>query len=71
MSFWPRQLTFPDILINSLWSLIAWIIWWIVILIITFLLGDSINIPGTFASAQVWLETSTIFPLILSIINLI
>ena len=71
MSFWPKQLTFPDILINSLWSLIAWIIWWIIILIITFLLGDSINIPGTFASAQIWLETSTIFPLILSIITLI
>jgi len=71
MSFWPQKISFPDILINSLWSLIAWVIWSIVILIITFILGDSINIPGTFKSSEIWLETSSIFPLILSIITLI
>ena len=71
MSFWPKKIDFQDILINSLWSLIAWIIWWTIILIITFLLWDSVNIPWTFANAQIWLETSTIFPLILSIITLI
>lgn len=71
MSFWPTKITFQDILINSLWSLIAWIVWGVLILLITFLLWDSVNIPGTFASAQIWLETSSIFPLILSIITLI
>ena len=71
MSFWPNKITFQDVLINSLWSLIAWIVWWIIILLITFLLGNSINIPKTFATAQIWLETNSIFPLILSIITLI
>jgi len=71
MSFWPNKIVFQDVLINSLWSLIAWIVWWIIILLITFLLGNSVDIPGTFATAQVWLETSSIFPLILSIITLI
>jgi len=71
MSFWPSKISFQDILINSLWSLIAWIIWGIIILFITFLLGNSVDIPGTFATAQIWLETSSIFPLILSIITLI
>lgn len=71
MSFWPKKINFQDILINSLWSLIAWIVWSVIILLITFLLWDSVNIPGTFASAQIWLETSSIFPLILSIITLI
>ena len=71
MSFWPSKISFQDVIINSLWSLIAWIVWWIIILLITFLLGNSIDIPGTFATAQIWLETSSIFPLILSIITLI
>ena len=71
MSFWPEKINFPDIMINSLWSLIAWIAWSILILIITFLLWDSVNIPWTFATAQIWIETSSIFPLILSIITLI
>ena len=71
MSFWPNKIIFQDVLINSLWSLIAWIVWWIIILLITFLLGNSVDIPGTFATAQIWLETSSIFPLILSIITLI
>ncbi len=71
MNFWPNKILFQDVLINSLWSLIAWIIGWIIILLITFLLGNSVDIPGTFATAQIWLETSSIFPLILSIITLI
>lgn len=71
MSFWPEKVTFSDILVNSLWSLIAWIIWSLIILVITFLLGDSVNIPWTLKSASIWLETSSIFPLILSLITLI
>ena len=71
MAFWPQKLNLPDILINSLWSLIAWIVWSVVILIITFILWGSVNIPWTFQAAQIWLETSSIFPLILSIITLI
>jgi len=71
MSFWPQKIQFQEVLINSLWSLIAWIVWSILILLITFLLWDSVNIPWTFATSQIWLETSSIFPLILSIITLI
>lgn len=71
MSFGPKKLIFSDIVVNSLWSLIAWIVWWVVILIITFILWNSVNIPGTFQEAKIWLETSSIFPLILSVITLI
>ena len=71
MSFWPKKIEFQEVLINSLWSLIAWIVGSVVILLITFLLGNSVNIPWTFAKAQIWIETSSIFPLILSIITLI
>lgn len=71
MSFELKKISFTDALINSLWSLIAWIVWSVVILIITFLLNDSVNIPATFDTSKAWLETSAIFPLILSIITLI
>lgn len=71
MSFWPNKLEFQEIMINSLWSLIAWIIWSITILIITFSLWNSVNITWTFATSQIWLETSSIFPLILSLITLV
>jgi hypothetical protein len=71
ISFWPKKITFSDILINWLWSFIAWIIWTLVILVIVFLLWNTIDIPGTFTWSQIWLETSSIFPLILSIITLI
>ena len=70
-SFGPTKISFQEILINSLWSLIAWIVWSVIILIITFLLWGSVNIPGTFKEADIWIETSTIFPLILSIVTLV
>lgn len=70
VSFGPKYISFSDIIVNWIWSLIAWIIWWIIILIIAFLLWDTVNIPWTFANAEIWLETSSIFPLILSIITL-
>ena len=66
-----EKINFQNILINSLWSLIAWIIWSIIILTITFFLSNIIPIVGTFEQARVWIKTSSIFPLILSIITLI
>ncbi|MFK7779601.1 MAG: hypothetical protein QM490_00425 [Candidatus Gracilibacteria bacterium] len=71
MAFGPKQITFSDILVNGLGSLIAGIIGSIVILIITFVLGNSVDVPGTFAGSEIGFETSSIFPLILSVITLI
>lgn len=71
MQFWPEKLNFPDIIINSLWSLIAWIVWSTIILIITFILWNSIDIPWGFKASEAGLGTSSIFPLVLSIITLI
>lgn len=71
MWFWPQKLDIPDILVNSLWSLIAWIVWSTIILIISFLLSDIVNIAWTFKTWELWLETGSIFPLILSFITFI
>lgn len=68
---WPRKISFSDLLVNSLWSFLAWIIWSIIIVIITFFLSNSLDIISTFETARVWIKTSPIFPLVLSIITLI
>lgn len=71
MGFWPKHTSFQDILVNSLWSLIAWIIWSLLIFMITFALWSYLDITWTFAKAQIWIKAGSIFPLILSIITLI
>ncbi len=60
-----------NILVNALWSLIAWIAWSTIILVISFFISDYVNIQSTFKEAQIWIKTSSIFPLLLSGITLI
>lgn len=70
MSFWPQKIIFKDVLLNSLGSLIAWIIWSIIILFLIFSLSWVINIWEWFNSSKIWWQTTTIFPIVLSIIAL-
>lgn len=70
MDFWLNKTNLQSILVNSLWSLISWIAWSIVILIISFFISDYVSIPATLEEARIWLKTSSIFPLVLSIITL-
>ena len=70
MSFWPQQLDFKDLWISSLWALIAWVVWSIIMLIIIFLLSSFINIWDWFTAGRSWVwETSSMFPLALSVIT--
>lgn len=71
MSFEPRKQAIWDIMINSLWSLLAWLIWSILIIVISFVISDWLNIVSTFEQSKVWIKTSSIFPLVLSIITLL
>ncbi len=72
MSFWPKKQDFQDILISSLWAFLTWIIWSIIIIILTFFIYWTIgDINTTLQSARAWTKTSAIFPLILSFITLI
>ena len=70
-SLWPKQIKFNDILINSLWALIAWAIWSIIIVIITFAISSIVSVTGEFSKASTWIPTSAFFPLVLSVITLI
>lgn len=69
MTFWPQRIEFSEVLINSIWSLIAWVVWSVFILILAFLLDDVINISWNFKLAQIWIENGWVFPLVLSVIT--
>lgn len=72
MSFGPNHTPIQDILINSLGALIAGITGSIIIVVITFMASNVVDVPGTFTSAQAWLAANSgIFPILLSIITLI
>ena len=71
MSLGLRESNFQNILINSLWSLIAGITGSIIILVITFAISWIISIPDTFSQAKNGIETRPIFPIVLSIVTLI
>ncbi len=66
-----REIKFLDILIASLWALIAWMVWSIIIIIITFLFWNVIDIKTSFwTSVWIW-KTQTMFPMILSLLTFV
>lgn len=71
MSFWLNKITINEVLINSIGSLIAWVIWSVFIIIITFMLWWVIDVTGTYADTNIWNKTTAIFPLVLSIISFV
>jgi len=71
MSIWPNNISFRDVIINSLWSFWAWIIWSIIILFLVFATSGLIDIPAWFDSMRMWSNTTPIFPIFLSVIALI
>lgn len=70
MSFWPNKIEIKEVLINSLWSLIAWVIWGLIMILIVFFLSWFINIPAWFSN-EAWVKTTTMFPIILSLVALV
>lgn len=71
MSFWPKDISFQDILINSLGSLIAGSVWSLFILILTFVMWNFIDITSAYGNTTIVTKTTAFFPIILSIITLI
>lgn len=72
MSFWPKKIIFQDILVSSTWALIAGFLWSLLILAITFFSSWALDISGTFKKSFQWVwDTSSIFPLILSLITFV
>lgn len=66
-----REIKFSDIMIASLWALIAWMVWSIIIIIITFLFSNIIDIKASFwTSVWIW-KTQTMFPMVLSLLTFV
>ncbi|MDD3145526.1 MAG: hypothetical protein PHV23_05455 [Candidatus Gracilibacteria bacterium] len=66
----PRKQKFSDILINSLGVFIAGIIGSIFIIIVTFIISDFLNIVSTFEVNKSGTQTTSMFPIIISLITL-
>lgn len=72
MLFGPKEITFQEIGISGLWVIIAWFLWALFMLGITFATSWVISIADTFSNANDWVQkTGSIFPLILSFITFI
>lgn len=67
----PRKQKLSEIFLNSFWSFVAWMIWSIVIIIITFILSNYFNIVSTFELDQMWTKANSMFPIIISILTLL
>jgi hypothetical protein len=69
--FGPREITLQDVGINTLWSLIAGIVWSVIILLIMFVFGNIFNISGNFANQTAAGATNSMYPFTLSIVAFI
>lgn len=67
----PRKQKISDIMINSIWAFIAWVIWTIIIIIITFIMSNYLDIVSAFENKELWVKTSSIFPIVISLITLL
>lgn len=71
MILWPNKITIKEILINSLWSFIAWFVGSILILLMIFASSKFINMPLSTELAINWINNSLMFPILLSLITFI
>lgn len=67
----PRKQKISDIMINSIWAFIAWVIWSIILLVITFIISDYLDIVSTFEANENWTKASSMFPIIISLLTLL
>lgn len=65
----PRKQNISEILLSSFWVFVAWILWSIFILIITFILSNYFNVVSSFEIKKTWINSSSLFPMIISILT--
>lgn len=72
MSFWPNKVIFKEILMDSLWAFIAWFLWSMLIILLTFLSSKLTKMPINITEvADNWVKISAMFPILLSLITFI
>lgn len=70
MSLSLEKKEFKDIIISSLWALIAWMMWSIIIIVIVFFMSRMITLPWS-PNLETWFNNSSVTPLILSLVTFI
>ena len=69
---WPKKISFNDIGINALGSLISWLVGSIIIVVIVFFVTGMIDLKLEYQqSIDGWMKTSAMFPIILSVLTFI
>jgi len=66
----PRKQNISEIFINAFWWFVAWVVWSIFILVITFVLSNYFNIVSTFELSKMWTKANSMFPLLISLLTL-
>lgn len=70
--FGPREISFWDIWLNTVWAFISWIIWSVILLFIVFVISWIVDIPWNLKQANIWFWwNNPIFPFMLSFITFI
>ncbi len=69
--FWPRSIDIKKIWINTLWALISWIIWSLLVLILVTALSGVLDVKSNFSRSENAMTMDLMFPFFLSIIMFI
>ncbi len=69
--FWPAKTDIKKIGINTLWALISWIIWSVLVLILTTTLSWIIDVKANFLRSENSMTMDLMFPFLLSIVMFI
>lgn len=71
MNYLEKKESILEILIISLWVFLAWLIWWIIILIISFFLWTNFSLfSWVYNTSKLWLKVEPIYPIVLSFITI-
>lgn len=70
MSLIERKESFKEILISSLWVLVAGLIWSIIILIFSFIIWSQSNVFDNIANSKFWAKWETLYSIIFAVLAL-
>lgn len=69
--FWPKSISFQEVLISGLWAFIAWAVWSLFILLVMFVFWNYFNVSGIVLDENLGTATNSMFPFTLSLVSLI
>lgn len=68
--FWPKNISLQEVLVTTVWGVVAGTIWSLFILLVMFLFGSYFNIANNMTGTELGTSTNSLFPLVLSLVSL-